>query len=189
MDTQTGRAIGGVVATLFARSQVLLVAYLAVRPDLRQGGLGRHLVDQARLRWAGLEAKLILAEVHDPRYHASTDPWAWSRVQLYDEMGARALALPFVQPEVRRGAGRARHFLLLVFHAEPSVVTDVGAGSSVTASVLEDFVLDYYADAEGPSRADDGDLAWLVGRLRAGTAVPLLPLSRLDEVPRDPRSG
>ena len=57
-----GEVLGGVVCEVYAAERVLLLAYLAVRPDLRGRGLGTRLVEHVAPRWyAHPDVELALA--------------------------------------------------------------------------------------------------------------------------------
>ena len=63
-----GDVLGGAVGEYFPLSQVMLLAYLAVLPGGRGGGVGSTVLQAARDAWtAELSPRLIVLEVEDPR--------------------------------------------------------------------------------------------------------------------------
>lgn len=112
-----GNVLGGAVGEYFPRSRVMLLAYLAVLPGGRGGGVGSAVLRAARDAWtAELSPRLIVLEVEDPRdftgSEAFGDPVA--RVRFYERHGGRTLPLPYVQPPsapVRSRAGAHAHGL------------------------------------------------------------------------------
>ena len=141
--------LGGVVGAVYAPEGVLLLAYLAVRPDLRGRGVGTALIAHVAPRWYAHPAvRLALAEVHDPRaWSGIAGDDALSLLRLYDRLGARVLGVPFVQPALGPGRARAPDFLLLAFHVDPNIELD--GGSAVPAGIVGRFVRRYYGTAEG----------------------------------------
>ena len=58
----------------YARSEVLLIGYLAVREDLRGRGIGTKLIEAAASKWIIDPCPaLAVAEVEDPRYFQPSD--------------------------------------------------------------------------------------------------------------------
>ena len=112
-----GTIAGGAVGDYFPRSDVMLLAYLAVRPGGRGTGIGATLLQAARDAWtAELSPRLIVLEVEDPREvtgsEAFGDPVA--RVRFYERHGARALPLPYVMPALSPGTERVKRLMLMV---------------------------------------------------------------------------
>ena len=143
-----GRVAGGVVGELYEAETVLLLAYLAVRPGERGRGVGTELVQRVLPGWfADPHVALAIAEVHDPRFWP--DDAAEARLRLYDRLGGRVLGVPFVQPALGEGRERVRGFLLLVFHADPSVSVSVDGGEAVRTDVVARFIRRYFEETEG----------------------------------------
>lgn len=177
--------LGGVVGEVYAAERVLLLAYLAVRPDLRGRGLGTRLMEHVAPRWyAHPDVELALAEVHDPRPWANVageDPVA--RLRLYERMGARVLAVPFVQPALGPGSARVSGFLLLVFHIHPEAELQRDGGSEVRSDLVARFVRRYYEIAEGPPDPADTQLNGLFARIEEQPTIRILPIAEYDRVP------
>jgi len=177
--------LGGMVGERYPGSGVLLLAYIAVRPEGRGRGVGTRLLAHADESWySKLRPNLALGEVEHPDFHPASsfgDPAA--RLRLYERVGAKLLGVPYFQPEVRQGAGRVYDMLLLAFHVEPSV-RNVGAeGATVDGTVVRDFLDEYFALCEDPAVVTD-DREYLRLRSQVDPAgVPLLPLRRYRDVP------
>ena len=166
-----GEVLGGVVGEVYATEGVLLLAYLAVHPDRRGGGIGTALMGHVAPRWYAHPAvRLAVGEVHDPRFWSDVegdDPL--SRLRLYDRLGARVLGVPFVQPAL--GADRARipGFLLLAFHVDPAIEVELKGGSGVPAGIVAGFVRRYYKQTEGAPDPADSELNELLARRSRST--------------------
>lgn len=174
-----GEPVAGAFGDMFPDSGVLLLSYLAVRPGLRAGGLGRTLLAAELDRWRERAPEsLILAEVENPRVHSAGphgDPLA--RLRFYDRLGARLLPLWYFQPALRPGASRVRGMLLIAWPP---------GGDTVTADLLARFLDEYVAGCEGAAAVtDDPEYLALKAQLAAwpDRQVPLWPLSRAADVP------
>jgi GNAT superfamily N-acetyltransferase len=180
-----GSVLGGAVAEVYADERVLLLAYLAVRPDLRGRGIGTRLMEHVAPRWyARPDVLLAVAEVHDPRPWANVDgedPVA--RLGLYERMGARVLGVPFVQPALGPDRARVPGFLLLAFHVDPSVELRENGGSAIGADLVGRFVRRYYELAEGEPDPADAQLSALLARIEERPTIALLPISEYESVP------
>ena len=184
-----GAVLGGVVGEVFVDEQVLLLSYLAVRPDLRGRGIGTALM--STLRRVGTRTPpsgCAVGEVHDPRMWSDVpgdDPL--SRLRLYERLGARVLGVPFVQPALDDGL--APHPRLPAARVPHRLADrDHGRGRcAVPADLVGRFVRRYYEIAEDspspirrradtPPRADRGarhDRRAPDRRLRPGPAAGL----------------
>ena len=173
-----GDPVAGILGETWADSGVVLLGYIAVRPDLRGSGLGGQLLATELPRWqARAPESLVLGEVDDPRFHASTshgDPLA--RLRFYDRLGARLLPVPYIQPALRPTADRVRGMLLISMGTPRD---------SVAADAVARFFDDYFEACESAEviRSDPEYRAlrerlsgWPDGRL------PLWPLMRYPEV-------
>jgi GNAT superfamily N-acetyltransferase len=177
--------LGGAVGELYVNESVLLLAYLAVRPDLRGCGIGTALMERVAPLWYTRPAvRLAVAEVHDPRgwsQVAGDDPAR--RLHLYERLGARLLAVPFVQPTVGVGRARVPGFLLLAFHVDPKIEVRLDGGAAVRSDIVGAFVRQYFETAESVKAPYDAQLAELLGRIAERPAIPLLPVSEYDRIP------
>lgn len=171
--------VGGVLGEYSATSGVLLLSYLAVRKDLRGSGIGTDLLSRALPRWREtVQPVAVLAEIEDPRrYTASSfgDPTA--RARWYDRLGARFLPISYFQPALRPGLPRAPGLLLI------SLDTDA---ETIPTNVVTLFLDEYIEACEGAEtrRTDPKYLALRAEVVSWGDAVPLRPLSRLNELER-----
>jgi GNAT superfamily N-acetyltransferase len=180
-----GAVLGGVVGEVYAAERVLLLAYLAVRPELRGRGIGTMLVEHVAPRWyAHPDVRLAVAEVHDPRPWANVadeDPLA--RLRLYERMGARVLGVPFVQPALAPGRARVPGFLLLAFFVHPEAELQRDGGSEVPSDLVSAFVRRYYASTEGTADPSDSQLNELLARIEERPTIRLLPIAEYERIP------
>jgi predicted N-acetyltransferase YhbS len=179
---EEGRVDGGVVGELYESERVLLLAYMAVRPSERDRGVGTELAQLVLPVWfADPRVALAVAEVHDPRFwpHDAAE----ARLRLYDRLGGRVLGVPFVQPALGSDRERVRGFLLLVFHADPSVSVRLDGGEAIRTEVVARFIRRYFEETEGARPPYDPELAGLLELIESHEAVPLLPIGDYDRVP------
>ncbi|WP_158566888.1 GNAT family N-acetyltransferase [Actinomadura craniellae] len=174
-----GEPIGGALGEYSASSGVLLLAYLAIRPGIRGGGLGGRLLGRALPCWREATKPVVtLAEIEDPRFHRGSeghgDPTA--RVRFYERHGARVLPLPYFQPSLGAGLPRVRGMLLICLDPEQT---------AVPADALLRFLDEYVEQCEGPEAVrSDPEYGRLRDQLSGGPVeVPLWPLARAGEVP------
>jgi GNAT superfamily N-acetyltransferase len=155
-------------------SRVLLLSYLAVRPDRRSGGLGTLLMKEVGGSWQDrFHPVVTLAEIEHPLAHPARpdhgDPAA--RLRFYDRHGARALDLPYFQPSLRPGAPRVHGMLLIALAPLP-------AGPSrcvLAAEPVAAFLTRYLLAGEGRVGTDPASCdLWRAVRRPGG--IPLLPL-------------
>ncbi|WP_018349155.1 hypothetical protein [Longispora albida] len=157
-----GQVLAGAIGEWDAPSRVMLLAWMAVRPGNRGGGIGGPLLCAALAAWrAEHDPCLILAEVADPARHqrerretaggedgsgeAYGDPEA--RLRFYQRRGARVLDLPYYQPGLGARGERVRDLLLLVLHAHPQF--DGVAPDTIDPGVIRGFLETYHAKCEG----------------------------------------
>ena len=177
--------LGGVVGELYRSEHVLLLAYLAVRPELRGRGIGTALLEHVATQWyANPGVSLAVGEVHDPRRWSETGGEdAVSRLRFYERLGARVLDVPFVQPALDSRRARIEGFLLLAMYAGPEAVVSTGDGESVRADLVGRFVRHYYEVAEGVREPRDPQLVRLLGAIEGRPAIRLLPLAEYERIP------
>lgn len=132
--------VGAGVTTAPIADVVTLLGYLATRPGLRSGGVGAFTMDRLDDLWRAADACLVVAEVHDPRVHPTTDderPDA--RLRFYERRGSTVIR-PWVQPALVAGAERVEGMLLLsVFES----------GAPVPDGILGTWADLYYEFCEG----------------------------------------
>ncbi|PGH52490.1 N-acetyltransferase [Streptomyces sp. Ru87] len=190
-----GEPVAAAVGDWSPESRVLLLAYLAVAPGLRAGGLGGLLLREVTGSWQErFHPRLTLAEVKHPLAHGPDDDHGdpAARLRFYGRHGARALDLPYFMPALRPGAHRIYGMLLIVLAAEPGVVrpaastAENGAAENgravVRPEVLRDFLAAYLRGTEGDRPPDRAvrDL-WAAADRPGGVA--LLPVDRPGELP------
>ena len=177
--------LGGVVGEIYASERVLLLAYLAVRRDLRSTGIGTALMERVAARWyARPVVRLAVAEVHDPRRWprlAGDDPGR--RLRLYGRLGARVLGVPFIQPTVGAGRRRVPGLLLLAFYVDPDLETRWEGEVAIRSDLVGRFVRRYYELAEGVRTPYDAELARLLARIEEQPIIPLLSVHDYERVP------
>jgi GNAT superfamily N-acetyltransferase len=177
---RNGEPIGGALGEHYAASGVMMLGYLAVRADLRGHGVGSALLDDLKSKWRKLfKPTVTLAEIEDPRYHRAGpcgDPRA--RLEFYDRIGAKLLPLWYFQPSLGRGLARVRGMLLICL--------DPGLEVVPTVSLLT-FLDEYFALCERNFvKQKDPEYLALCDQVREWSEkIPLWPLSRVDEVPRN----
>ncbi|WP_250279994.1 GNAT family N-acetyltransferase [Frankia sp. Cppng1_Ct_nod] len=184
LDGET--VVGGMLGEIYPRSGVLLLSYIAVRPDTRGRGIGRVLLTEVIPQWrAAVLPSIVLAEIEDPRFHEPSsygDPGA--RLRLYQRTGAALLPMPFFQPSLRPGLSRVFDMLLICLDE---------SGPTVPTPAVTAFLEEYFELCEG-SAAVSADADFLALRRGACEAeadgrLPLWPLDRVPEIPRFRRAS
>ncbi|MDF5752744.1 GNAT family N-acetyltransferase [Spongiactinospora sp. TRM90649] len=174
-----GEPVGGALGSFSPSSGILLLDYLAVRPEQRGRGLGSALIGHLRTAWRPKARPVaVLAEVEDPARHSASvfgDPVA--RLRLYDRTGWSLLPVDYFQPSLAPGLPRVQGmFLICLGPAGPTVPTE---------AVLA-FLDEYVRGCEGDeaARSDPEYLALREQVSSWGPGVPLWPISRAPEVRR-----
>ncbi|UJP40182.1 GNAT family N-acetyltransferase [Cellulomonas palmilytica] len=154
---------GAALAEWFPATGVLLLAYLAIAPGGRGGGVGSRLLDHAIDTWrTELDPWLVVAEVEDPAQHTGSeahgDPTA--RLRFYRRHGARVIPLPYVQPAMHPGGPRVPGLLLLALCASGDRLAGVEADGRwlLPTAPLRAFLEQYFTSSEGaPPTGPDWD--------------------------------
>ncbi|HET9507425.1 MAG TPA: hypothetical protein VFO81_05735, partial [Gaiellaceae bacterium] len=143
------------------------------------------LMEQVASRWyAHTAVRLAVAEVHDPRAWSGVEGDApLRRLRLYERLGARVLAVPFVQPALSAEQARVPGFLLLAFHVDPSVELARDSRSAVRSGLVGRFVRRYFESVEGARAPYDPQLAQLLEQIEEHSSIRLLPIGEYDRVP------
>ena len=170
----TGLIVGTIIGDWFGNCRVMLISYLAVRPEFRGCGVGKLLLAHAFALWRERFAPaLILGEVEDPRYYREHDALGFgdadARLRLYGGLGARILPIPYFQPALSRQQPRVRNLLLMVFEADPSAMK---GDNAVDGEIVGGFIDENIARSEG--RADDHEAESLREALRDNSGIPLV---------------
>ncbi|NUS11611.1 MAG: GNAT family N-acetyltransferase [Streptomyces sp.] len=168
-----GRPDGAAVAEWSPDSGVLLLAYMAVRRDLRSSGVGSALMAEIRSGWQErVRPLLTLAEIEHPAAHAADadrgDPAA--RLRFYARHGARALDVPYFQPSLRPGAPRVPGMLLAVLTTAP----EPADAPAVPSGPVRAFMTEYFQHCEG-GVPEDPAAAAMFGAM-GPEGIALLPL-------------
>ncbi|MEA2419155.1 MAG: hypothetical protein QOE60_1361 [Thermoleophilaceae bacterium] len=176
---EEGEVLGGIVGDWFDGQRVLLISYLAVRPDLRGQSIGTDLRGRAVETWPGQKpAHLVVAEVHDPRvWDGVGGDQSVARLRLFERFGARMLDVPFVQPRLQPGTDRVSGFLLLAFLVDEAILVGAEDGEGIRSRLIGHWIRSYYELAEGARPPYDPELEELLNRVERDDTVALLPLS------------
>ncbi len=172
--------LGGMLGEIYPRSGVLLLSYIAVRPEARGRGIGQTLLTDVIPQWrAAIRPSLVIAEIEDPRFHQPntySDPEA--RLRLYQRTGSTLLPMPFFQPSLRPGVPRVFDMLLIC----PGETVP-----AVPAKVVGTFLDEYFELCEGGEVLTTDPEYQALQRFSEGDddgLLPLWPLDRLPEIPR-----
>lgn len=176
-----GRPVGAAVAEWSPHSRVLLLAYMAVRPQARSSGIGGALMAAIHGDWQDrVRPLLTLAEIEHPAAHAPHpdhgDPAA--RMRFYARHGARALDIPYFQPALRPGAARVPGMVLAVLTTAP----ELADAHVVPAEPVRDFMTEYFEQTEGGVPEDPATVAMFAAMPPGG--IRLLPVDDPAALPR-----
>lgn len=171
-----GLVLGGALGELY--STAVLLAYLAVRPGCRGGGVGSALLAAVKERWLG-QRPVTLVELDDPRHHEPDrdhgDPAA--RLRFYGAFGTRLLAMPYFQPRLRNDLPRGYHLFL-------GVIPPDGAAppTAMPASEVTGFLKEYFEVCEGSGMHNDPEFRWLLDAA-VGQDISLVTVGEYNELP------
>lgn len=177
-----GAAIGAAIGQWSPEARTLLLAYLAVLPCSRSGGIGGLLLGEVTGTWQKrLRPRATFAEIEHPLANSAStaygDPTA--RLRFYAHHDARALDIPYFQPSLRPGSGRVYGMLLTVLLLAPECA---GAHSGTVApEVVRSFLGGSYQE-EAVLGTDPASLA-LCRALDRPEGIPLLPLTEPGRLP------
>jgi hypothetical protein len=93
----------------------------------------------------------VFSEVNDPTRIEEDVMDPWSRLEVFDRLGAQVVDIPYVQPELAPGQGTCGDLLLLTY---PLPGQPAGA---VSARALAEFLEDFYLANEVAQPARDPD--------------------------------
>lgn len=180
-----GTPIGAAVGEWYAESRVQLLAYLAVDPARRSGGVGGRLLDAVVERWARDRGPcVVVAEIEHPEVAPERPEWGdpKRRFAFYARHGARVLDLPFFQPALRGTGERVHEMLLISLHIDSSFAVDE---DHVASEPIREFLVDYFTATEGRVPEDRDGRALLEAAGAAG-GVGLADLSQagIGDLPR-----
>lgn len=171
------RPVGVAAGQWSPATGILLLDYLAVRNDLRSGGVGRRLMGRVQNDWQRkFEPLLTLTEVQHPLAHLASpeygDPTA--RLRFYARHGGLALDLPYVQPPSRPDTGRVYGVLLLDLPATGAAPR--GQRETVPATPVAGMLREGFQAAEGSQALHDLALAPMWQAAEGREHIRLLPL-------------
>ncbi|GAA2567771.1 hypothetical protein GCM10010435_46910 [Winogradskya consettensis] len=200
--TPDGVPVAALFLEWFADIRAGLLCYFAVRPDLRDRGIGRQLIAYAAPRWrTELRPHIIYAEAEDPRSGSGIAEHGdgQARLRLYAGFGARRLPIPYLMPRLNPGETRLANLLLLVAEADDTVAAPAGTvaqpGGTVAqpggtagavpglirGAAVAEFLTRYFARAEGgPAHPGDTELRGLLAECRRTEFLQLRELSGQD---------
>lgn len=160
-----GAIVGGAVGDYFPRSDVMLLAYLAVQAGGRGLGVGAAVLHAAKQAWmAELNPRLIVLEVEDPREFTGSEAFGdpAARVRFYERHGVRALPLPYMQPALSPGTARVPGLMLMVAGGAAVPAAGPAGGATIPGRHVAGFLTEYFEEFEGPARVGDAELGLLL---------------------------
>jgi hypothetical protein len=99
----------------------------------------------------GKPLRAIFAEAEDPsKVDATLHAKASERLRILGRFGARAVDLPYIQPGLSAGGGRARHLMLLRLG---------GGDARIERAVVRDFMHEFSRALRIPDAEADPDFA------------------------------
>ncbi|WP_405457974.1 GNAT family N-acetyltransferase [Streptomyces sp. NBC_00101] len=175
-----GRPDGIAIAEWSPRSRVLLLAYMAVRRDLRSSGIGRTLMAEIHTGWQDrVHPLLTLAEVEHPAAHTPDGEHGdqSARLRFYARHGARVLDVPYFQPSLRPGAPRVPGMVLVLLATAP----ELADADVLPSAPVREYMTEYFEENEGTVPDDPATTALFAAMPPGG--IPLLPIDDVAALP------
>lgn len=157
----------------------MLIAWLAVRADLRGHGVGSALLDVAKEEWMrSPDVKLVLAELERPDMHVADEAFGDPdrRLRFYAGHGVAALNFPYYQPPIAEGMPRVRG-LLLALVASRAAAKAPRMLEAVEAAAVRNYLVNTFGS---PADAD-AETARI--HTAAGADIRLVALEDYREIP------
>lgn len=160
-------------------TEMLLLEYLAVLPEYRGQGTGSKLVQSAFQTWRELMGPgAFLAEIERPDAHPGSEEYGdpLRRLNFYDKLGMRALALPYYQRALAAHLPPVPDLLLAVLIEDESWEQDgfFTQGERLAALLR----------AWNPSPEPEEAPAWQQLMDACSQPIRILPLTDYLEIPR-----
>ncbi|GGD79498.1 GNAT family N-acetyltransferase [Microbacterium murale] len=162
----------------------MLIAWLAVRADLRGRGVGSALLDAGKEEWMrSPDVELVLAELERPDMHVADEAFGdpRRRIRFYAGHGAAALDLPYYQPSITEGMPRVRGLILAL------VASRTTAATTATPRMLEAVeaaaVRSYLLETFGSPADADAETARIHTAAGAQEGIRLVALDDYREIP------
>ncbi len=172
------QVLGGLAFEYYRISRCGLLTYLVVEPDYRKQGIARALVNRA-LRILRNDAKhegqrllAIFSETEDPTKVSIVESAIHSqdRGTVFARLGAKRIALPYVQPKLFGSPNRARHLMLLSFTQECKLT------GYIPGWVLAGFLKEFYQALGSKKPEADPDYQLMNRYLQSDVVLEDLPL-------------
>jgi GNAT superfamily N-acetyltransferase len=178
---ERGEVLGGAVGEWYPDSEVVLLAYIAVRERARGLGIGGQMLASAVEAWrADTGTKLVLTEIEDPRFHRRRDGGdPVERVAFYARHGTCALDAPYFQPRLRPDARRVYHLMLSVLWADRTLVR---ADGRIAAVPVRAFLREYFAVSEGNESGTADEALRVLWDAYGRDELPMRPIGRYAEL-------
>jgi len=171
-----GTPVGVAIGEWSRTTRIMLLAYLAVSPESRSGGIGSLLLSHAFELWrTGYAPRAILAEIEHPAAFPASpergDPVA--RLRFYARLGGKALPVPYFQPALGPGRSRVYGLIFAVLWVGPD-----GAGArpgTLAAEPVRAYLREYLRETEGRVPNDPDTRALFNALDGYPDGIPLVP--------------